>query len=67
MNLTVGLGLALALMLVLGGAYLLIRKHGKQAAEGEQAKEGLKVSKRVQDVDQPLPGDLEKRLKDGTF
>lgn len=67
MNLTVALALALALVAVLGGGVLLIRRAGKRAAEGEQAKEGLKVERRLKDVPQPLPGQTEDALRKGEF
>ncbi len=56
-----------ALLAGLGVAAYLIRRAGKKAAEGEQAKAALEVERRVKDVPQPLPGETEKSLRDGEF
>jgi hypothetical protein len=62
-----GLGLAGVLVVILGGGVWLIRRAGKKAAEGEQAKAALDTSKRIQDVPQPLPGETEDALRKGRF
>ena len=67
MNLYVGLGLALAIILALGFGYWMIRRHGRQAAEGDQAKAGLDLTRRQAEVRQPLPGESEDALRKGEF
>ena len=61
------LALAASILALLLGGYLLIRRHGRLAAAGEQAKAALDVAGRVQDVPQPLPGETEDALRRGKF
>lgn len=67
MNLTIGLGLAALVLVLLGAGVWLVRRAGQKAAEGEAAKDALEVAKRITDVPQPLPGEAEDALRKGRF
>lgn len=65
MNVTIGLGLAVLLLGILGGAVFLIREAGKKAAEGETAKKGIDNARTAIKIDSGVPhldDDERKRL-----